>query len=179
LKRSGKSCRLRWVNYLQPGLKRDKITPHEETLLLHLHSKWGNRWSRIARKLPGRTDNEIKNYWRSHMRKMGQEKKKAQSSNSSSSESADVKRASNGLSLGLGLGVEESVEAYSMEEIWKDIELSEGSSKPGGGATWDFCGAESLWSVDDEDHSRMLMQQMGDYYYSFPFTTHIYDPTTK
>ncbi|CAI9105304.1 OLC1v1004199C3 [Oldenlandia corymbosa var. corymbosa] len=76
LKRTGKSCRLRWVNYLHPGLKRGKMTPHEERLVLELHNKWGNRWSRIARKLPGRTDNEIKNYWRTHMRKKAQEKKK-------------------------------------------------------------------------------------------------------
>ncbi|KAK6137864.1 hypothetical protein DH2020_028392 [Rehmannia glutinosa] len=89
LKRTGKSCRLRWVNYLHPGLKRGKMTPHEERLVLQLHSKWGNRWSRIARKLPGRTDNEIKNYWRTHMRKKAQEKKKAKSQSSSSSSSSN------------------------------------------------------------------------------------------
>ncbi|KAL8261807.1 hypothetical protein R6Q59_025856 [Mikania micrantha] len=76
LKRSGKSCRLRWVNYLHPGLKRGKMTPQEERLIVELHSKWGNRWSKIARKLPGRTDNEIKNYWRTHTRKKAQEKKR-------------------------------------------------------------------------------------------------------
>ncbi|XP_076932605.1 transcription factor MYB59-like [Bidens hawaiensis] len=76
LKRNGKSCRLRWVNYLNPGLKRGKLAPHEERLVLELHSKFGNRWSKIASKLPGRTDNEIKNYWRTHMRKKAQEKKR-------------------------------------------------------------------------------------------------------
>ncbi|XP_047977233.1 transcription factor MYB59-like [Salvia hispanica] len=76
LKRSGKSCRLRWVNYLHPDLKRGKMTPNEERLVVELQSKWGNRWSKIAQKLPGRTDNEIKNYWRTHMRKKAQERKK-------------------------------------------------------------------------------------------------------
>ncbi|WOK96942.1 hypothetical protein Cni_G05650 [Canna indica] len=76
LNRTGKSCRLRWVNYLHPGLKRGRITPQEERLILELHSRWGNRWSRIARRLPGRTDNEIKNYWRTHTRKKAQERKK-------------------------------------------------------------------------------------------------------
>ncbi|PON59004.1 MYB transcription factor [Parasponia andersonii] len=92
LNRTGKSCRLRWVNYLHPGLKRGKMTPQEERLVLELHSKWGNRWSRIARKLPGRTDNEIKNYWRTHMRKKAQEKKRSSSSSPSppSSSSAAV-----------------------------------------------------------------------------------------
>ncbi|XP_042454327.1 transcription factor MYB48-like [Zingiber officinale] len=98
LNRTGKSCRLRWVNYLHPGLKRGRITPQEERLIVELHSRWGNRWSRIARKLPGRTDNEIKNYWRTHTRKKAQErKKKAAISLSSSTSSSSSSSSSSGI----------------------------------------------------------------------------------
>lgn len=69
LKRTGKSCRLRWLNYLKPDTKRGNLTPHEQLLILELHSRWGNRWSKIAQHLPGRTDNEIKNYWRTRVQK--------------------------------------------------------------------------------------------------------------
>ncbi|XP_074569400.1 transcription factor MYB41-like [Curcuma longa] len=69
LNRCGKSCRLRWTNYLRPGIKRGKFTGEEERLIVHLHSLHGNKWSTIAGSLPGRTDNEIKNYWNSHLRK--------------------------------------------------------------------------------------------------------------
>eukprot|EP00253_Pinus_taeda_P023925 PITA_23925 len=68
LKRTGRSCRLRWFNSLRPGLKHGKITPEEERLIIELHRRWGNRWSHIARSLQGRTDNEIKNYWRTRIK---------------------------------------------------------------------------------------------------------------
>ncbi|CAA2973797.1 transcription factor MYB83-like [Olea europaea subsp. europaea] len=69
LQRCGKSCRLRWINYLRPDLKRGAISPQEEELILHLHSVLGNRWSQIAARLPGRTDNKIKNFWNSSIQK--------------------------------------------------------------------------------------------------------------
>ncbi|KAI3450445.1 hypothetical protein Pfo_007110 [Paulownia fortunei] len=204
LKRTGKSCRLRWVNYLHPGLKRGKMTPHEERLVLELHSKWGNRWSRIARKLPGRTDNEIKNYWRTHMRKKAQERKKAISRSSSSSSNSSSSSISNsptveftpvtenkgrsfydtgGMDVVAAPGenttsveVEESTKVYSMDEIWKDIELSEESSnftcQAMTSPIWDFCPTDSLWSMDGEE-SKIWMQQMGDHFHSFPFYNHM------
>ncbi|KAK6252361.1 hypothetical protein QUC31_014081 [Theobroma cacao] len=74
LKRCGKSCRLRWLNYLRPDIKRGNITRDEEDLIIRLHKLLGNRWSLIAGRLPGRTDNEIKNYWNSVLSKRAQVK---------------------------------------------------------------------------------------------------------
>ncbi|KAF8048230.1 hypothetical protein N665_2598s0002 [Sinapis alba] len=78
LMRCGKSCRLRWVNYLRPGLKRGNFTKEEEDSIIHLHQTLGNKWSKIASHL-GRTDNEIKNMWNTHL------KKRSMKSNSSAS----------------------------------------------------------------------------------------------
>ncbi|CAA3026054.1 myb-related protein 308-like [Olea europaea var. sylvestris] len=69
LLRCGKSCRLRWINYLRPDLKRGNFTDEEDELIIKLHSHLGNKWSLIAGRLPGRTDNEIKNYWNTHIRR--------------------------------------------------------------------------------------------------------------
>ncbi|XP_074562047.1 transcription factor MYB15-like [Curcuma longa] len=70
LLRCGKSCRLRWLNYLKPDIKRGNFTKDEEDTIISLHQQLGNRWSEIAARLPGRTDNEIKNVWNTHLKKL-------------------------------------------------------------------------------------------------------------
>ncbi|KHN45518.1 Transcription factor MYB39 [Glycine soja] len=69
IQRCGKSCRLRWTNYLRPDIKRGKFSLQEEQTIIQLHALLGNRWSAIATHLPKRTDNEIKNYWNTHIKK--------------------------------------------------------------------------------------------------------------
>ncbi|KAL5982290.1 hypothetical protein ACLOJK_016361 [Asimina triloba] len=69
LKRCGKSCRLRWMNYLSPSVKHGKFSEEEEDLIVRLHNLLGNRWSLIAGRVPGRTDNQVKNHWNTHLSK--------------------------------------------------------------------------------------------------------------
>ncbi|XP_042466968.1 transcription factor MYB59-like [Zingiber officinale] len=126
LNRTGKSCRMRWLNYLHPSLKRGRMTPQEEGLILELHSRWGNRWSRIARRLPGRTDNEIKNYWRTHMRKKAQEQRKSLSAFAPSA-SFPTPVSQSGPQPGFTDEGQLSTDtcSCSMDQIWDEIDVSE------------------------------------------------------
>ncbi|KAK9067227.1 hypothetical protein SSX86_014553 [Deinandra increscens subsp. villosa] len=69
LSRCSKSCRLRWTNYLRPGIRRGDFTDDEEKMIIQLQALLGNKWAAIASYLPERTDNDIKNYWNTHLRK--------------------------------------------------------------------------------------------------------------
>ncbi|XP_028778312.1 transcription factor WER-like [Neltuma alba] len=69
LKRCGKSCRMRWMNYLSPNVKRGDFSEEEDDLIIRLHNLLGNRWSLIAGRVPGRTDNQVKNHWNTHLSK--------------------------------------------------------------------------------------------------------------
>ncbi|KAL8129399.1 hypothetical protein V2J09_018554 [Rumex salicifolius] len=70
LSRCGKSCRLRWANHLRPDLKKGSFNPEEEKRIIELHAKMGNKWARMAAELPGRTDNEIKNFWNTRIKRL-------------------------------------------------------------------------------------------------------------
>ncbi|CAN1132038.1 Transcription factor MYB1 [Linum perenne] len=69
LNRCRKSCRLRWLNYLRPNINRGSFAKEEVDLIIKLHKLLGNRWSLIAGRLPGRTANDVKNYWNCHLSK--------------------------------------------------------------------------------------------------------------
>ncbi|KAK4416411.1 Transcription factor [Sesamum alatum] len=69
LNRCRKSCRLRWLNYLRPNINRGLFTKDEVDLIVRLHKLLGNRWSLIAGRLPGRTANDVKNFWNTHIDK--------------------------------------------------------------------------------------------------------------
>nr|QPZ85644.1 MYB1 [Saussurea hypsipeta] len=90
LLRCGKSCRLRWINYLRPDIKRGNFSREEEDTIIQLHTAMGNRWSLIAGRIPGRTANDVKNYWNTHLRSRAKQQKKEHQDAKSSEDHAMV-----------------------------------------------------------------------------------------
>ncbi|XP_039130961.1 LOW QUALITY PROTEIN: transcription factor MYB13-like [Dioscorea cayenensis subsp. rotundata] len=129
LSRCGKSCRLRWINYLRPDVKRGNFTKEEENTIIKLHQSWGNKWSKIASCLPGRTDNEIKNIWNIYLKKQIQTKntnppndQTPTSSSSSSSSSSMNSCAFNNQNEGDGISKQNN-EPSNYIDLFDDLEV--------------------------------------------------------
>ncbi|PON32399.1 MYB transcription factor [Parasponia andersonii] len=95
LRRCGKSCRLRWLNYLRPNIKHGGFSEEEDNIICSLYLSIGSRWSIIAAQLPGRTDNDIKNYWNTRLKKKLLGKQRKEQAAAAAANQAAARRANN------------------------------------------------------------------------------------
>ncbi|KDP26537.1 hypothetical protein JCGZ_17695 [Jatropha curcas] len=124
LLRCGKSCRLRWTNYLRPDIKRGNFTRDEEETIIKLHEMLGNRWSAIAARLPGRTDNEIKNVWHTHLKKRLKQNNSNDLNQENKKRSIDTDRVSQELKPELELASLPNIGGYHEQGITEDRPVS-------------------------------------------------------
>lgn len=156
LLRCGKSCRLRWINYLRPDVKRGNFTPEEEETIIKLHELMGNKWSKIASRLPGRTDNEIKNVWNTHLKKRLVSKgsnpsvhtPKESSTSSSSNSSTDESR-------GMAYEGKENAafDSQTPSEVWDAVEIENKEEKME--ETIEIPIEQSFWDMLEDDPTHL------------------------
>ncbi|KAI7753420.1 hypothetical protein M8C21_022807 [Ambrosia artemisiifolia] len=145
LLRCGKSCRLRWMNYLRPGIKRGNFTPDENDIIIRLHSLHGSRWSLIATELSGRTDNEIKNHWNAHLRKT------VENTGTKTTKNKNIKKKK----MLNDQKVETTSQQMSKEVKVVDSSSSYSSSIEDGGAS-----SSCMFDFEDADFDLLLLNEM-------------------
>ncbi|KAI0500645.1 hypothetical protein KFK09_018861 [Dendrobium nobile] len=176
LLRCGKSCRLRWINYLRPDIKRGNFSIEEEETIIKLHGLLGNKWSKIASSLPGRTDNEIKNVWNTHLKKRLKSNEQSSSSptptivstanadqdtpaSSSSSETTSVSIPSNLDFDDFNDSIDEILAIDIEPEVWNDVIVTE-EADAGEKRNWLAYLEEELGLFDDngggDDENKMV-----------------------
>ncbi|KAJ8749654.1 hypothetical protein K2173_026303 [Erythroxylum novogranatense] len=153
LLRCGKSCRLRWTNYLRPDIKRGNFTSEEEDTIIQLHEMLGNRWSAIAARLPGRTDNEIKNVWHTHLKKRLKQSHSAPQVNQRSTYTSKFKQESKTESEFLNLS-SNPPESEAMDPY--------GASSPQGCSS-DICSSVSTGDTTIDNNTFMKVELMEDF----------------
>ncbi|KAL9342681.1 hypothetical protein Peur_066006 [Populus x canadensis] len=173
LSRCGKSCRLRWMNYLRPDVKRGNFSEEEDSLIIQMHEELGNKWSIISGKLPGRTDNEIKNHWHTNLSKRVKQNQpvssevmnKEQSSESSQSEVIQTSKKSETDSVSVNTPSESDHQQKNVVNFpsSQEISCSEFSSMSNDSVS----GMNSV--AEDSFSSIEIFQDSGSDFWNLPF----------
>ncbi|KAL1222674.1 Transcription factor MYB15 [Cardamine amara subsp. amara] len=165
LLRCGKSCRLRWMNYLKPDIKRGNFTKEEEDAIISLHQILGNRWSAIAAKLPGRTDNEIKNVWHTHLKKRLEDYQPTKPKTSNKKKSNKPKSGESLFSASPSMSEVSSVTLMSHESHSNEIKIDNNPENINT-IDQDSCSFENFGSDIDESFWNEILYSQDEYNYA-------------
>ncbi|GAU51450.1 hypothetical protein TSUD_413470 [Trifolium subterraneum] len=168
LNRCRKICRLRWLNYLSPNIKRESFAEDEIDMILRLHKLLGNRWSLIAARLPGRTSNDVKNYWHTHLLKKVVSKKEEKKEKEKPKETMKVHEVikPKAITLSTNFGKQPVLASNKDRNVPKDCDDTEtarvpnqiANSQPSFGNVPMPCElwSDSLWNMEEEAGSENI-----------------------